>query len=79
VEECVAGQEESLGALAGKCGKSRIDFADRGGFDDLNLQADGGGCFANIPQYGFGVYNIRRIDEHANTNGLGHQLMQERQ
>jgi hypothetical protein len=26
-----------------------------------------------------GVYGIRRIDEHANANGFGHQLVQERE
>ena len=43
------------------------------------MQPDGGGGFLRVPQRGLGVGSIGRIDEHGNTNSLGHQLMQESQ
>ena len=56
-----------------------IDFADRAGIDDLDLQPEGVSRIAHLPQCGPGGCDIRRIDEHTNANGLGHQLTQERQ
>ena len=44
-EECVWSDEEGVGAHAGKCGKGRIDLADRRGVEDLGLQPDGRGGF----------------------------------
>jgi hypothetical protein len=60
-EERVASHEQSFGALAGKRGKGHIDFADRAGIDDLDLQPEGGGRFAQLPQISFGGRGIRRI------------------
>jgi hypothetical protein len=76
-EECVASDEEGVGALARNGGKSRIDLAARAGIEDVDLQPEGAGRFLSLPQCGLGGRSIGRIDEHGNTNGLGHQLMQE--
>ena len=73
----VARDEEGIGALARKAGKGRIDLADRTGVEDLDLQPNGGGGFLHLPQRGLGDRSIGRIDEHGNTNGLGHQVVQE--
>ena len=78
-EECVGSDEEGIGALARKGGKGRIDLAARAGVEDMDLQPDGAGSFLHVPQCGLGGRSIGRIDEHGNTNGLGHQLMQESQ
>ena len=78
-EERVGSDEEGIGALARKGGKGRIDLADRRGVEDLDLQPDGGGGFLHVPQRGLGGRSIGRIDEHGNTNGLGHQVMQQPQ
>src|SRR6516165_6074326 len=43
----------------------------------MNLQPHGVGGFLRPPQCSVGALNIARIDKHGNTNGLGHQLMQE--
>jgi hypothetical protein len=37
------------------------------------------GRFTQLAQCGLAGYGIRRIDEDTNANGLGHQLMQERE
>ncbi len=74
-EEPVGGYEESIGSLARKGGKGRIDLADRSGFEYLDLQPDSAGSFVNIPQCGLGVLSIGRIDQHSNASGVGHQLM----
>jgi len=42
-KECVASDKQGIGALARKGGKGRIDLADRTGFEDLDLQTEGGG------------------------------------
>ena len=71
--------EEGIGALARKGDKRRIDLADRAGVEDLKLQPDRGSRLLQVPQRGFGVCGVGRIDEHGNTNGLGHQVVQEPQ
>jgi len=73
----VGSDEEGIGALALKGGKGRIDLAASAGVEDLDLQPDGAGGFLHLPQCGLGVRTIGRIDEHGNTHGFGHQLMQE--
>src|SRR5262249_12894587 len=78
-EECIASDEEGIRALAFKRGKGRIDLADRTGVKDLDLQSDGGGGFVHGLQCGLSGVRIDRIDEHSNTNGPGHHVMQEPQ
>ena len=75
VEECIAADEESIGALACKGAKDRIYLADRRGVENLDLQSDGGGGFLQFPQCGLGSRGVGRIDEHANANRFGHQVM----
>src|SRR6516165_11485567 len=70
-EKAVWSDEESIRALARKAGKSRINFADRRGIDDLGLNSDGTGDFLRDVQRGLGADNIRRIKEYGNANSLG--------
>src|SRR3974390_952155 len=44
-EECVAGYEEGIGALAREGSKGRIDLTNRRGVEYLDFQPDGGGGF----------------------------------
>jgi hypothetical protein len=78
-EESVASDEEGIGTLAREGGKGRIDLADRRGVEDMDLQPEGTGNFLHASQCSLGVCRIGRIDQHGNTNSLGHQLMQESQ
>jgi hypothetical protein len=77
VEKCVAGDKEGIGALACKCGKGRIDLADRRGVEYPDLQPDGAGSFLQVPPFGAVGRISGRIPKHGNPNGLGHKLMQE--
>ena len=63
-------------ALALNGGKDRIDLAARYGVENTDLQTDGAGSFLHVPRCGLGG-RIARIEEHGNTNSLGHQFMQE--
>src|SRR5262245_57689601 len=45
----------------------------------MGFQPDGGGGFLYLPYRCRGDWRIARIDEHGNTNNLGHQLTQEPQ
>jgi hypothetical protein len=78
-EEYFGSHEEGIGAVARKGGKGCIDLADRRSIEDMDLQPDGAGSFLHLPQSGLGCRSVGRIDEHRNTNRLGHQLMQESQ
>jgi hypothetical protein len=78
-EKAVWSDEESIRALARKAGKSRINFADRRGIDDLGLNSDGTGDFLRDVQRGLGADNIRRIKEYGNANSLGHHVVQKSQ
>src|SRR5262245_17490855 len=78
-KKCVAADEERIRALARKCGKGHIDLSDRVGIEDLELQAERRGGFLRASQRGFRDRWIARIDQNGNTNGLGHQFMQESQ
>jgi len=78
-EKCVGSDEEGVGALARKVGKSRVYLADRTDVEDLDLQSDGGGGLLHLPQRGLGGRSIGRIDKHGNTNSFGHEFMQEPQ
>ena len=78
-EERVAADEKGIGALVGKGGKRRIDLADGGGVEDLDLQPDGGSRFLHVAQCGFGVCGIGRVDQHGNSDRLGHHVMQKPQ
>jgi hypothetical protein len=71
-KECVAGDDEGIGALRRKGGKSRVDLAAGAGVEGMNLQPDGPASFLRVPQRGLGDRRIGRIDKHGNTNGLGH-------
>jgi hypothetical protein len=48
-EECIAGDEEGIWALALKGGKGRIDLADGRRVENLDLQPDGGCGFLHDP------------------------------
>ena len=76
-EECVGSDEESIKVLALKDGKGRIDFAGRAGVEDIDLQPDSAGSILHGLQCGLDSCRTGGIDEHGNTNSLGHQLMQE--
>jgi len=78
-EEPFGSHEEGVGTLARKGGKGRIDLADRRSTEDMDLQPEGAGGVLHIPQRGLGGPRVSRIDQHRNTNGLGHKLMQESQ
>jgi hypothetical protein len=43
------------------------------------LQPDDPGGFLHLPQRTLSERSVSRIEEHGNTHGLGHQLMQETQ
>ena len=69
-----------------KVAKAELISPDRAGVEDLDLQPDGAGGFLQVPQCGLGTRTPisrqarrvgGRIDEHGNTNCLGHELMQE--
>jgi hypothetical protein len=49
----------------------------RAGVEGLDWQPDDAGRFLRVPQRGLGGCGRGRIDEHGNTNGLRHKLMQE--
>src|SRR5262249_31927962 len=53
-EECVASDEEGIGALARKSSKGRVDLADCTGVEDLDLQTGSGRGFLSLPQRGLG-------------------------
>jgi hypothetical protein len=76
-EECVGTDEEGIGALARKHGKGCIDLEDRAGVEKPDSQPHGAGGFLHLAECGLGIRGVGRIDEHGNTHGLGHQLMQE--
>src|SRR5262249_1817036 len=78
-KKCVAANEEGITAFARKCGKGRIDLSDRVGIKDLELQPEGRSSFLRALQCGVSDGWIARIDQNGNTNGLGHQFMQEPQ
>jgi hypothetical protein len=78
-EERVGGDEEGIRPLAYESGEGRLDLPAGAGVEDLNLQSDGACGFRYVSQHGLGGGSIDRIDQHRNTNGLGHQLMQEPQ
>jgi len=70
----------AFGALERQGGKGRVNFADRISVEgQLDLKPHGGGGFQHIPQRGLGDPSICRIEEHSNTNGLRHQVMQQPQ
>ena len=46
----------------------------RAGVENLDLQPEGARGFPHVPQCGLGDRTIGRVDEHRNSNGLGHQL-----
>ena len=75
VEECVARDEEGIGALARKGGKGRIYLPARAGINDLDLQPVDAGSFLHAPQCDLGARSIGGIEQHGNTNGLGHELI----
>jgi len=76
-EESVGSDEEGIGALARKGGKGRVDLVAAAGIEYLDLQPYGAGSFLHVPRCGLGGRSLGRVDEQGNTNGLGHQLMQE--
>src|SRR6516165_10511043 len=78
-EEPVAADEKGVGLVAHEGGEGRLDLAPRAGIEELNLQSDGTRSFRYVPQRGLGRRSIRRIDQHDNTKGLGHQVVQEPQ
>jgi hypothetical protein len=76
-KECVGADEKGIGAVVRKGGKCRIDLPDRSGIESLDLQPDSEGSLLHVPQCSFSNRSIGRVEEHGNTHGLGHQLMQE--
>ena len=76
-EECIACDEEGIRALTRQSGKDRIDFANRSGVEDVELQPDRAGSLLHISQCGFNNRSIGRVEEHGNAQGLRHQFMQE--
>src|SRR5215471_10980026 len=76
-QEGIASDEQNIEALARKCGKGCIDLADRTGVEDLDLQPHGGSGLLYLAHRGLDDCGIAWIDQHGNTNGLGHHLMQE--
>ena len=75
-EEGIRADEQGLGSLSRKSREPRIDLVDCAGVADLDLQAHRAGRCFYVSQYGLRI-GIGWIDEHGNTNGLGHQLTQE--
>jgi hypothetical protein len=75
-EEWSASDEEGVEELALNGGKDPIDLVARYGFEITDLQADGAGSFLHVPRCGLGG-RIARMEEHGNTNSIGHQFMQE--
>jgi hypothetical protein len=76
-EEAVASDEESIGTLARKACKDRIDLDACAGVEHINLQPNGAASFLHFPQRGFSGRITDRIDEHGNTNRFRHEFMQE--
>jgi hypothetical protein len=76
-EECVGSDEEGIGALARKGGKGRIDLADRLALR-IWICSPMVGRLPARPATWPRRSSIGRIDEHGNTNGLGHQSCRSR-
>ena len=57
-EECIACDEEGIRALTRQSGKDRIDFANRSGVEDVELQPDRAGSLLHISQCGFNNRSI---------------------
>src|SRR5262245_56794399 len=78
-EETVAADEQGVGRLAAKGCEGRLYLAASAGVEHLNLQSEGTRSFRYVAQRGLGGHSVCRIDQHGDTNCLGHQIMQESQ
>ena len=50
-----------------------------GGYVSITRKTDTACCFGYLSQRGLGIRGIGRIDQHSNSNRLGHQVVQEPQ
>jgi hypothetical protein len=78
-EEAVGSDEECVSPVAHEGCEGRLDFAAGTGLQHHGLQSESARRFRYVSQRGLGGRSIRRIDQYGDTNGLGHQLMQEPQ
>ena len=78
-EERVGANEKCVGPVAHEGSEGRLDLAAGAGVEDLNLQSDGACRFRYLSQRGLGDGSIGRINQHGDTNRLGHQLVQQTQ
>jgi hypothetical protein len=67
-EKYILPDEECVGPIAVKSYEGRIDLATGTGFEDPELQSEGAGSGLHIPQCGFSIRGIGRIDEHRNAS-----------
>src|SRR5262245_8769915 len=74
-EEDITSDVQGVGAIAHESGEGRLDLAAGAGVEDLNLQSHCTGGFRYV-SYALGTSDIGWIDQHGNSNGLGHQLVQ---
>src|SRR5262245_12314924 len=77
VEEGVATDEQGIGLFTHKRREGRIDLADCAGFENLDLQADGTGCFSSFSHRNLCIRSIGWIDQYRETSRGGHQFAQE--
>ena len=78
-EEYVGSDKEGIGALAGKLSKAVSISPIVAALRYLDLQSHCVCGFWDVSERALGSRDIGRIDEHGNTNGLWHQVMQESQ